>query len=98
MTTEAALALETIQAFEAAARERRARKAEAALKSSGLSSLEVEIIKWVSLGKSSLDISQVMGLGTEASVEKRITRALFKIGVPTRAAAVSWAFRNGVIE
>lgn len=72
--------------------ERRARIA------ANLSELEVEIIRWISRGKSSLDVAELMGLGTAWTVEKRVTKILAKTGTPSRAAAVAWAFRNKVIE
>ncbi len=63
-----------------------------------LSTLEVEIVLWISKGKSSLDVAQLMGLGTAWTVEKRVTKILGKTGTPSRAALVAWALRNKVIE
>lgn len=96
----AALAIdvdETLAAYERQAAERRARRAVAARAEKNLTDLEVEIIHWVSLGKTSLDVATIMG-GNETTVQKRIERIMAKVGVETRGALVGWSLRNAVIE
>lgn len=96
--SEAAQALETVAAFEAQARVARERRAREAIASTGVTALELEILRWVSHGKTNADIATIMGLGNEDTMVKRVQKILDKTGTPTRAAAVSWALRNGVIE
>lgn len=94
----AAMAIETGTEYAERLRVEREQHAARARAQAKLTDDEVEIIKWISLGKTNPDIATIMGVPGDWAVAKRVTRILEKIGVPTRPAAVRWALRNGVIE
>lgn len=61
-----------------------------------LSGREAECLLWVSRGKSSSDIGQIVGLSPR-TVDSYIEKACAKIGVRTRIEAVAVAVRSGLI-
>lgn len=62
-----------------------------------LSAREAECLLWVSRGKSSSDIGQIVGLSPR-TVDSYLEKACAKIGVRTRIEAVAIAVRNGIID
>lgn len=62
-----------------------------------LSGREAECLLWVSRGKSSLDIGQIVGLSPR-TVDSYIEKACAKFGVRTRIEAVAIAVRSGIID
>ena len=57
---------------------------------------EIETLNWLSHGKSTEDIAQIMGI-TERTVNYHVMRIKEKLGVETRAHAVANAMRSGII-
>ena len=57
---------------------------------------EIETLNWLSHGKSTEDIAQIMGI-TERTVNYHVMRIKEKLGVETRAHAVANAMRAGII-
>ena len=57
---------------------------------------EVEVLNWLSVGKSTEDIAEIMTL-SERTVNYHVTRIKDKLGVATRAHAVAQAMRFGLI-
>lgn len=64
-------------------------------RSLGLTQREAEVLLWVSYGKSSADISEVLGISPR-TVQKHLEHVYEKLGVETRSAAAAIAIR--VIE
>lgn len=62
-----------------------------------LSSRETECLLWVSRGKSSADIGQIVGLSPR-TVDSYIEKACAKLGVRTRIEAVAVGVRTGIID
>ncbi len=62
-----------------------------------LSGREAECLLWVSRGKSSADIGQIVGLSPR-TVDSYIEKACAKLGVRTRIEAVAVGVRLGVID
>lgn len=62
-----------------------------------MSPRERECIKWIIAGKSTWDISQILGL-SEQTVAAYIRNAMQKMNVTTRAQLVAEALRSGEIE
>ncbi|MNV68722.1 Transcriptional activator protein LuxR [compost metagenome] len=62
-----------------------------------LSVREAECLLWVSRGKSSADIGQIVGLSPR-TVDSYIEKACAKLGVRTRIEAVAVGVRTGVID
>ena len=62
-----------------------------------LSGREVECLLWVSRGKSSADIGQIVGLSPR-TVDSYIEKACAKLGVRTRIEAVAVGVRTGIID
>lgn len=62
-----------------------------------LSPREYECLSWVAQGKSTWDISQIIGIA-EATVQFHIRNVMRKLGVNSRVAAVFKAARLGVIS
>nr|WP_314434031.1 helix-turn-helix transcriptional regulator [uncultured Brevundimonas sp.] len=64
---------------------------------SPLSGREAECLLWVSRGKSSSDIGQIIGLSPR-TIDSYIEKACAKIGVRTRIEAVAVAVRTGLLD
>lgn len=62
-----------------------------------LSGRETECLLWVSRGKSSADIGQIVGLSPR-TVDSYIEKACAKLGVRTRIEAVAVGVRTGIID
>jgi DNA-binding CsgD family transcriptional regulator len=62
-----------------------------------LSGREGQCLLWVSRGKSSSDIGQIVGLSPR-TVDSYIEKACAKLKVRTRIEAVAVAVRNGLID
>ena len=62
-----------------------------------LSGRETECLLWVSRGKSSADIGQIVGLSPR-TVDSYIEKACAKLRVRTRIEAVAAAVRAGIID
>ena len=62
-----------------------------------LSARERECLLWASLGKSSSDTAQILGLSSR-TVDGYLDRARNKLGVRTRIEAVAAGVRRGLIE
>jgi LuxR family quorum-sensing system transcriptional regulator CciR len=62
-----------------------------------LSGREAECLLWVSRGKSSADIGQIVGLSPR-TVDSYLEKACAKLGVRTRIEAVAVGVRTGVID
>ena len=64
---------------------------------SPLSAREAECLLWVSRGKSSGDIGQIVGLSPR-TVDSYIEKACAKLHVRTRIEAVALAVRRGLVD
>lgn len=62
-----------------------------------LSARESECLLWVSRGKSSVDIGQIVGLSPR-TVDSYLEKACAKLRVRTRIEAVAVAVRAGIID
>ncbi len=62
-----------------------------------LSGREAECLLWVSRGKSSADIGQIVGLSPR-TVDSYLEKACAKLGVRTRIEAVAVGVRTGIID
>ncbi|WP_343793672.1 helix-turn-helix transcriptional regulator [Brevundimonas kwangchunensis] len=62
-----------------------------------LSGRETECLLWVSRGKSSADIGQIVGLSPR-TVDSYLEKACAKLGVRTRIEAVAVGVRSGLID
>ncbi|MDQ1153091.1 helix-turn-helix transcriptional regulator [Brevundimonas sp. SORGH_AS_0993] len=62
-----------------------------------LSGREAECLLWVSRGKSSADIGQIVGLSPR-TVDSYIEKACAKLGVRTRIEAVAVGVRTGIVD
>lgn len=62
-----------------------------------LSGRETECLLWVSRGKSSSDIGQIVGLSPR-TVDSYLEKACAKLGVRTRIEAVAVGVRAGIID
>jgi LuxR family quorum-sensing system transcriptional regulator CciR len=62
-----------------------------------LSAREAQCLLWVSRGKSSVDIGQIVGLSPR-TVDSYVEKACAKLRVRTRIEAVAMAVRAGIIE
>jgi len=62
-----------------------------------LSGRETECLLWVSRGKSSADIGQIVGLSPR-TVDSYLEKACAKLRVRTRIEAVAVAVRTGIID
>jgi DNA-binding CsgD family transcriptional regulator len=58
-----------------------------------LSPRELEVLKWLKLGKTSWDISVILNI-SERTVNYHVNNIVQKLGVSTRMQAVSEAFAN----
>jgi DNA-binding CsgD family transcriptional regulator len=58
----------------------------------GLTSREAQVLLWVSYGKSSIDISEVLEISPR-TVQKHLEHVYTKLGVETRSAAAAIAIR-----
>ncbi len=65
--------------------------------SSPLSARESECLLWVSRGKSSVDIGQIVGL-SHRTVDSYLEKVCAKLRVRTRIGAVAVAVRTGLID
>ena len=63
----------------------------------GLSPRELEVLLLVASGKTNKVIARELFL-SEKTVDRHVSNIFVKLGVPTRAAATAWAYRNGVVE
>ena len=64
---------------------------------SRLTSREREALQWISAGKTSWEISTILGV-SERVINKFIAEAMVKLGAVTRAQAVVIAIQNGDVE
>lgn len=62
-----------------------------------LSGREAECLLWVSRGKSSADVGQIVGLSPR-TVDSYLEKACAKLRVRTRIEAVAVAVRDGLID
>ena len=62
-----------------------------------LSSLELEILTWVSYGKRYGDISQIKGM-SENAVHQHVHNIMKKLNANSAAGAVGIALRKGIIK
>ncbi|OHC97598.1 MAG: helix-turn-helix transcriptional regulator [Sphingomonadales bacterium RIFCSPHIGHO2_01_FULL_65_20] len=62
-----------------------------------MSGRETECLLWVSRGKSSSDIGQIVGLSPR-TVDSYLEKACAKLGVRTRIEAVAVGVRAGIID
>ncbi|NUN67750.1 helix-turn-helix transcriptional regulator (plasmid) [Pseudanabaena biceps] len=62
-----------------------------------MSARESECLLWVSRGKSSVDIGQIVGLSPR-TVDSYLEKACAKLRVRTRIEAVAVAVRAGIID
>ena len=62
-----------------------------------LSAREAECLQWVSRGKSSVDIGQIVGLSPR-TVDSYLEKTCAKLRVRTRIEAVAVAVREGLID
>ncbi|MFC3098751.1 response regulator [Alteraurantiacibacter palmitatis] len=69
-----------------------ARDAEVLAERLGLTAREAQVLLWVSYGKSSADISEVLGISPR-TVQKHLEHLYIKLGVETRSAAAAVAVR-----
>lgn len=63
-----------------------------------LTSAQIAILQWIADGKRSDDIALLMGLGSAKTVDAYLVRICDKTGAASRAAAVAWALRRGIIK
>ena len=62
-----------------------------------LTSREVEVLRLVATGSSNAEIARALFIG-EATVKTHLVRAFAKLGVTDRTAAVTAAYRMGLID
>lgn len=62
----------------------------------GLAPRELQFLLWVALGLTAKEIAREAGI-SPATVAKRLTNAMFKLGVTRRAALVAEAMRRQII-
>ena len=63
----------------------------------GLAPRELQFLLWVALGLTAKEIAREAGI-SPATVAKRLTNAMFKLGVTRRAALVAEAMRRQIIS
>ena len=63
----------------------------------GLAPRELQFLLWVALGLTAKEIAREVGI-SPATVAKRLTNAMFKLGVTRRAALVAEAMRRQIIS
>ena len=63
----------------------------------GLTSRELEILKWIKEGKSSWDIGRLLSI-SERTVKFHVSNLFTKLDVSSRAQAVARAVRLGLLE
>lgn len=63
------------------------------LKGYGLSDREIDVLKWLSQGKSNVDIAEILGINRR-TVEKHVEHIFAKLGVETRAAAAAMVMQR----
>ncbi len=63
----------------------------------GLAPRELQFLLWVALGFTAKEIAREAGI-SPATVAKRLTNAMFKLGVTRRAALVAEAMRRQIIS
>lgn len=63
----------------------------------GLAPRELQFLLWVALGLTAKEIAQEAGIAP-STVAKRLTNAMFKLGVTRRAALVAEAMRRQIIS
>lgn len=56
------------------------------------------VLQWVAHGKTSQEIALLMNLESPGAVDAYLKRIYDKVGCYTRAAAVAWGLRRGVIS
>ncbi len=80
------------------ARARRLRHGNAeVVEDAGLTAREVEVLRWISRGKSNWDVSVILGI-SERTIEKHVAAASVKLNTCNRAHAVAESIRLGVIH
>lgn len=62
-----------------------------------LSDIELEVVKWLSLGKRQNEIAEIMNVKTNA-IHQRIFLIMNKLGTNTSAGIVAIALRRGLID
>ena len=65
--------------------------------SASLSPRELEVLRWVAQGKSSREISVLLGI-TSRTVNEHVTSTVRKLSAKNRTHAVAIALREGIIE
>jgi DNA-binding CsgD family transcriptional regulator len=65
--------------------------------SASLSPRELEVLRWVAQGKSSREISVLLGI-TSRTVNEHVTSTVRKLSAKNRTHAVAIALRAGIIE
>lgn len=63
----------------------------------GLAPRELQFLLWVALGLTAKEIAREVGI-SPAAVAKRLTNAMFKLGVTRRTALVAEAMRRQIIS
>lgn len=63
----------------------------------GLAPRELQFLLWVAIGLTAKEIAREVGI-SPATVAKRLTNAMFKLGVNRRAALVAEAMRRQIIS
>lgn len=62
-----------------------------------LTAQQKEIVHWLSLGKTGMEIEEIIGISSRA-IQRRIDRAYQATGASTRYGLVALALRKGWIE
>ena len=62
----------------------------------GLSARELEVLRLVAAGKTNRAIARAL-FRSEKTIDRHLSNILLKLGVPSRAAATSYAHRHGLL-
>jgi DNA-binding CsgD family transcriptional regulator len=71
-------------------------RSEPAGRQHGLTSRELEVLRWVATGKGNRAIASQLFL-SEKTIERHLSNIFIKLGVPSRAAATAYAYEHGLI-
>ncbi len=69
---------------------------EAAQARPDLTPRQIEVLRWVSAGKTDWEIGRILSI-SEATVNRHVERAKERIGVRTRAQAIVECLVNGIV-
>lgn len=63
-----------------------------------LASHQIAILQWIAHGKRNEEIALLMNLARPQTVQAHVMRIMEATGTCSRAAAVAWALRRGIIK